>query len=128
MDKHYRIGDIIEGNVTGIQTYGVFVSLDAHTQGLVHISECKHGYMDNLKEFVSVGDTVVAKVIDIDEYTNKISLSIRALEPVESCGQEGYRKRAKKRYTPSIGFASLAQILPKWIDEAKHVFVEERKK
>jgi predicted RNA-binding protein with RPS1 domain len=35
----YKIGDIIEGQVTGIQPYGAFISLDAQTQGLVHISD-----------------------------------------------------------------------------------------
>ena len=40
----YKIGDIIEGQVTGIQPYGAFISLDAQTQGLVHISEVQSGY------------------------------------------------------------------------------------
>lgn len=40
----YKIGDIIEGQVTGIQPYGAFISLDDHTQGLVHISEVQAGY------------------------------------------------------------------------------------
>ena len=38
----------MEGKETGIQAYGAFVSLDAQTQGLIHISECHHGYVDNI--------------------------------------------------------------------------------
>ena len=56
------------------------MELDEDTQGLIHISECKHGYMDNVHDFVKVGQEVTAKVIDVDEFSNKISLSIRALE------------------------------------------------
>jgi general stress protein 13 len=36
MKMEYKIEDIIEGNVTGIQSYGVFISLDKNTQGLIH--------------------------------------------------------------------------------------------
>ena len=80
MSKTFRIGDIVTAKVTGVQNYGVFLELDEDTQGLIHISECKHGYMDNVHDFVKVGQEVTAKVIDVDEFSNKISLSIRALE------------------------------------------------
>ncbi len=67
----YKIGDIITSRVTGIQSYGVFVALDKNTQGLIHISECQHGYVTNLDEIIAIGDEVEAMVIDIDEYTKK---------------------------------------------------------
>ena len=51
----YRNGKIIEGRITGIQPYGAFVSLDNRTQGLIHISECHHGYVDNIRNFLKVG-------------------------------------------------------------------------
>lgn len=76
----YRIGMIIEGRITGIQPYGAFVSLDNRTQGLIHISECHHGYVDNIRNFLKVGQMVRVMIIDIDEYTGKISLSIRCLK------------------------------------------------
>ncbi|MGY3725518.1 general stress protein 13 [Granulicatella balaenopterae] len=126
MTLKYKIGDILTGTVTGIQAYGVFVSLDEETQGLVHISECKHGYMENLQEFVKVGDIIQAKIIDIDEYTQKISLSMRALQSLDTPSEPAKRKRRKKRYTPSIGFVSLEQQMPKWIEEAKREFVESK--
>lgn len=47
----YKIGDIIEGQVTGIQPYGAFISLDAQTQGLVHISEVQSGYTKTYTAF-----------------------------------------------------------------------------
>ena len=68
MSKTFRIGDIVTAKVTGVQNYGVFLELDEDTQGLIHISECKHGYMDNVHDFVKVGQEVTAKVIDVDEF------------------------------------------------------------
>lgn len=67
----YKIGMIVKGKVTGIQPYGAFVSLDKDTQGLVHISECKHGFVKNLNEVLQVGEEIEVMVIDIDEYTKK---------------------------------------------------------
>lgn len=128
MTQHYRIGDVITAKVTGVQAYGVFLELDEGTQGLIHISECKHGYMDNVYDFVKVGDEVTAKVIDVDEFTGKISLSIRALEKLDVPNVPTRTKRNKKRFTPSIGFASLAQKLPYWINEAQEKFVKPKEK
>lgn len=128
MAQRYRIGDIITAKVTGVQAYGVFLSLDKETQGLIHISECKHGYMNNVYEFVKVGDEVTAKIIDVDEFTNKISLSIRALEKLDVPTVPTRTKRSKKRYIPSIGFASLAHRLPHWIKEAQEKFVYSKDK
>jgi len=115
----YKIGDIIEGKVTGIQAYGVFISLDKNTQGLIHISECRHGYVTNLEDFIQIEDDVEAKIIDIDEYTGKISLSLRAMESLAIPPYPAKRKRRKRRYAPQIGFDTLKQILPVWVEEAK---------
>lgn len=54
----YRIGDILTGKVTGVQPYGAFVMLDEHTQGLVHISECQHGYVKDTSDIFNVGQRV----------------------------------------------------------------------
>ena len=98
MSKTFRIGDIVTAKVTGVQNYGVFLELDEDTQGLIHISECKHGYMDNVHDFVKVGQEVTAKVIDVDEFSNKISLSIRALEKLDVPDFPQRIKKNRKRY------------------------------
>ena len=119
MEMEYKIGDIIQGSVTGIQSYGVFISLDKNTQGLIHISECRHGYVINLDEFIQIDDEVEAKIIDIDEYTGKISLSLRAMEKLAIPGYPAKRKKRKRRYLPQIGFETLKEMMPTWIEEAK---------
>lgn len=114
----YRIGQKITGTVTGIQPYGVFVSLDATVQGLIHISECGHGFVKALDEQFKVGQVLDVLVLDIDEYTHKISLSLRALHKAQDLAP----KRVKKHYWTNrrihIGFAPIAERLPRWIEEA----------
>ncbi|MBG9981029.1 S1 RNA-binding domain-containing protein [Facklamia sp. DSM 111018] len=118
MASHFKIGDIIEGEVTGIQNYGVFVNLTEEEQGLVHISECKHGYMGDINDFVKIGDKVKVVVIDIDEYTKKFSLSMRALEKINVPSFPQRSKKRKKRNSPKIGFKTIEEKMPSWIEEA----------
>ncbi|MDT1997061.1 CvfD/Ygs/GSP13 family RNA-binding post-transcriptional regulator [Carnobacterium divergens] len=116
---NYKIGTIVKGKVTGIQPYGAFVSLDKETQGLVHISECKHGFVKNLNDVLQVGEEIEVMVIDVDEYTKKISLSMRSLE--ENVTFQYHHKKRKNRQDKAVkpGFQSISKMLPKWIEEAK---------
>ncbi len=76
------VGDVVKGKVTGIQSFGAFVSLEGEsTQGLIHISEVSNTYVKDVNEFLTVGQEVEVKVIKVDSEKNKISLSIRALMP-----------------------------------------------
>ena len=59
----YKIGQIIEGKVTGIQPYGAFVSLDNETQGLIHVSEVQSGYTKNIHSLLKVGQPVTVQVL-----------------------------------------------------------------
>lgn len=115
---NYKIGMVTEGEVTGIQPYGAFVSLDDETQGLIHISECKHGYVKDVNELLTVGDSVEVVIIDIDEYTKKISLSIRALEDPQTFVYYPKKKRRYKKQN-KIGFQTIKEAIPKWIEQAK---------
>ncbi|MBR7133269.1 MAG: S1 RNA-binding domain-containing protein [Clostridia bacterium] len=88
------VGQIVEGKITGITNFGVFVDLGEGKSGLVHISEVARSYVSDIKEFVKVGDAVKMKVLSIGE-DGKISLSIkRALEPEAPAER---RERREKR-------------------------------
>ena len=77
-----EVGQILEGKVTGITNFGVFVDLGEGKSGLVHISEIAQTYVNDVNEHVKVGDVVKMKVLSISE-DGKISLSIkRAQEPI----------------------------------------------
>ena len=81
-----KIGDKLTGTITGIKPYGAFVALDNGTTGLIHISEIKSGYVDNIHQFLKIGEQVLVQVVDFDEYTKKVSLSLRTLEEGKNYG------------------------------------------
>lgn len=118
----YRIGMVIEGKVTGIQPYGAFVSLDNDTQGLIHISECRNGYISDIYDLLQVGQRVRVMIIDIDEYTQKISLSLRCLEKKfdfyhTSVAPNQYKHYWTNRHVEE-GFAPIADRLDEWVEQA----------
>ena len=120
-----KIGDIVDGYVTGIQPYGAFVSLDEETQGLIHVSEIQSGYTKNIQDVLKIGEKVQVQIIDIDEYSQKISLSRRTLE-----GQFIQTGIRKKRYFTNkykkIGFTTIKEALPDWIKEAMDALLENK--
>ncbi len=77
IDK-YQVGDTVEGEVTGVVDFGVFVKLEQGLEGLVHISELDWGLVEDPRVLFNVGDKVKVKVIEIKD--GKISLSIKSLK------------------------------------------------
>lgn len=77
IDK-YQVGDIVEGEVTGIVDFGVFLKLEQGLEGLAHISELDWGLVENPHALFAVGDKARVKVIEIKD--DKVSLSIKALK------------------------------------------------
>jgi len=74
----YQVGDTVEGEVTGMVDFGVFVKLEEGLEGLVHISEIDWGLVDDPRHFFKVGDRVKVKIIDIKD--GKVSLSVKQLK------------------------------------------------
>jgi len=87
VDK-YQVGDVVEGEVTGVVEFGIFIKLEENLEGLVHISEIDWGLVENPSAFVTVGEKIDVKVIDIKD--GKVSLSIKALKenPWEAAGKK----------------------------------------
>ena len=79
--QQLTVGEIVEGKITGITNFGIFVDLGNGKSGMVHISEVSRTYINDISELFKVGDVVKAKVMNVSD-DGKISLSIkRALEP-----------------------------------------------
>src|SRR6185503_15963650 len=70
-----------EGRVTNVTNFGAFVDLGVHQDGLVHISELSHKYIQDARQAVKVGDVVKVKVIGVEQKMKRISLSMKALLP-----------------------------------------------
>ncbi len=76
--QKYQVGDILDGEVTGIVDFGIFVKVERGMEGLVHISEIDWSLVEDPRQFSKVGDKVKVKVIEVKD--DKISLSIKALK------------------------------------------------
>ena len=70
-------GDVIEGRVTKLVSFGAFVEVGEGLEGLVHISELAHRHVEAPAEVVAVGDKVKVKVLDIEPKRRRISLSVK---------------------------------------------------
>ncbi|MFB6194101.1 MAG: translation initiation factor IF-2 subunit alpha [Halobaculum sp.] len=72
-------GDLVVGEIDEIEDFGVFVDLEEFEdkRGLVHVSEVASGWIKNIRDHVSTGERVVAKVLDVDRDAQQIDLSLK---------------------------------------------------
>ena len=88
-----EVGAIVEGKVTGITKFGVFVDLGEGKSGMVHISEVSTTYVKEITDFIKMGETVKVKILNIGG-DGKIGLSIkRAMDPKPQHQQGGGPRR-----------------------------------
>ena len=79
----FAVGAILEGKVTGITKFGAFVALPGGKSGLVHISNISDSYVSDINEFLTVGQEVKVKVMNIDQ-NDRINLSIKHVQSSSS--------------------------------------------
>src|SRR3989344_1737351 len=113
--EKYKVGDTLDGVVTGATEFGVFVKLEEGLEGLVHISEMDWALVENPKTRYKVGDAVKVKVIEVKD--DKISLSIKALldDPWKAAGAK-YKKDQKAdavviKYNKHGALASIEEVV-----------------
>ena len=91
------VGAIFEGKVTGITKFGAFVSLPEGKSGMVHISEVANSFVNDIKDFLTEGQDVKVKVINIDQ-AGRINLSIKkAQENIQSEQAQTQQRSFEKR-------------------------------
>jgi small subunit ribosomal protein S1 len=78
IDSFFRIGDVVQGTVTKITSFGAFVELANGIDGLVHISQISEERVDKVKDVLKPGQPVTARVIKIDRDERRLGLSIKA--------------------------------------------------
>ncbi len=78
----FIVGTILEGKVSGITKYGAFVSFSGGGSGLVHISEIANSYVNDVHDFLTVGQEVKVKVLSVTP-EGKVNLSIKQTLPQE---------------------------------------------
>src|SRR6185503_2668115 len=76
----YDQGDVVEGRVTKVVTFGAFIEIVPGVEGLVHISELAEHHVENPREVVTQGDTVKARIIEMDAERRRLSLSLKRVD------------------------------------------------
>lgn len=103
-----KTGDIVNGRITGIKSYGAFVKLDNEMDGLVHISEISDGFVRSIEDYIAVGENVSLEVISVGE-DGRVSLSFKR-----------FNKKRRKKYVEvelKAGFKPFETKLPEWIEK-----------
>jgi len=101
----------LEGTVTNVTNFGAFVDLGVHQDGLVHISELSHKYVQDARQAVKVGDIVKVKVIGVDAGMKRISLSMKAVIPKPP--RRPRRKKPKAAAQPAAVNTAVKPAYPK---------------
>jgi len=90
--RQCRPGDVLEGEVTKVVTFGAFVEILPGVEGLVHISELADHHVENPSEVVEPGTSLNVKILEIDEERRRLSLSIKRVEgqnmPMQDLGDQ----------------------------------------
>ena len=73
----FEVGDIIKGQVTGIESYGIFINVNEEFNGLIHISEISENFVKDINDFVKINEYIYCRVLEIDKENNNLKLSIK---------------------------------------------------
>jgi small subunit ribosomal protein S1 len=107
VSQRYEVGKEISGVITNLTDFGVFVELEEGIEGLVHVSEISKENVKSPKEHYTVGDTITAKVMNINSDERRIGLSIKRLEDDDDDGK--YLEEFAKNMKPAT--SSFGEIL-----------------
>jgi uncharacterized protein len=101
----------LEGTVSNVAAFGAFVDLGVHQDGLVHVSQLSHKFVNDAREVVKTGDIVKVKVLEVDAARKRISLTMKLGAPVGKPGGprenrfEGAARGQRAPTNPQIGSA-----------------------
>ena len=92
----YVIGETVKGKVVRIVSFGAFVEVEKGIDGLVHVSQISHEWLENPTSVLHEGDEVEAKILDMDVEKEKMTLSIKALTPAPEGVQKPRREKKEE--------------------------------
>ena len=123
MSQAIEIHSVIEGTIIRIMPFGALVRIGAGSQGLVHISHVSNQYVQDINEFLAVGDTVWVKVLSIDQESGRIALSIKDAKLPEQNSREMDKP-------PGSTLESFEDKLKKWtkVSNERHMEINRRSK
>lgn len=95
-----EIGSVYEGRVTGITKFGAFVQLAPGKSGMVHISEVANTFVDDISNYLKIGQEVKVKLIAIDAQ-GRVNLSIKKALPPPPPAEKPVRRQASPQPAPA---------------------------
>lgn len=112
--KDLQPGMVLEGTVSNVAAFGAFVDLGVHQDGLVHVSQLSHKFVNDAREVVKAGDIVKVKVLEVDLVRNRISLTMKLDSSVPKggarAGDNAFRPAARhERYGGQKGSQAAPQ-------------------
>jgi uncharacterized protein len=97
-------GMVLEGTVSNVAQFGAFIDLGVHQDGLVHVSQLAHKFVNDAREVVKTGDIVKVKVLEVDPVRKRISLSMKLGDPAPHGGRDardGDARGGDNRFEPA---------------------------
>lgn len=122
----YQLGEIVNGEVTGIQPYGAFVKLDSGESGLIHISEISSLFVKDISDYVKVNQKIKVKIIEVLQDKKLYRLSYKQVEDMRR--RQNIRKmvNGKNRINKNSDFMALEKNLDAWIETELCKIKEEK--
>jgi uncharacterized protein len=116
-------GMVLEGTVSNVAAFGAFVDIGVHQDGLIHVSQLSHKFINDAREIVKTGEIVKVKVLEVDLPRQRISLSMKldAAPPVRSDqprsdkprGMGGPKSSYPDRSAPAASASAMASAFAK---------------
>jgi small subunit ribosomal protein S1 len=91
VEKRYHVGQMIDGVITNVVDFGAFACVEEGLEGLIHVSELAEGHFLHPRNVVREGETVHARILNIDGRARRLGLSLRQQAPepaAESSNQQ----------------------------------------
>ena len=99
--NNYPLGSKVEGLITNVTDFGVFVQLEEGIEGLVHVSEISHDKIKTPVGMFNINDTLQATVINVSADDRKIGLSLKSLEEKVEQTESGTKQPEQQPQSPS---------------------------
>ena len=115
LDNNIKVGNVIKGEVTGVENYGIFVNFYNNYSGLIHISEISEKFVKNIYDLVKVGEVIYCEILAVDDKTQKLTLSIKNIN---------YKQKLKRGSIceTRLGFLPLKNNLNIWLNEKLEIY------
>ncbi len=116
-EVNYQEKDIVEGIITSIKKYGVFLSFEGAYSGLLHISEISNNFVNNIEKYFHCGDKIKVYVKTVDKESKFLGVSLKRLPEELNIYKEITPSKKITGYLKDIDFSKLGKSLSNMIKD-----------